>query len=246
MPRFLRIERLIGKERLELLKSKKVVVAGLGAVGGYAVEGLARAGVGYLRVVDFDKVNPTNINRQIYALESTIGKLKTDVAVARVLDINPNCDVRGIPAFIDDQSLPDIIDFKPDLVIDAIDSVNPKATLIRYCYTNEFPIISSMGAALRTDPLKIRIGDISEVKGCPLARHVRKRLNKFDIRQGVDCVYSTELVNFEYREPEEDLHVEHGYERGRKRRVLGSLPTITGIFGLMIANYAIQKLSNLE
>jgi tRNA threonylcarbamoyladenosine dehydratase len=244
--RFSRTRRILGQDRFAKLVSSRVTVVGLGAVGGYVVEGLARAGIGHLRLVDFDTIQPTNINRQIFALESTLGSLKADSARRRVLDINPTCHVEALPLFAATETLDDILTPVPDLLIDAIDSLNPKVQLLAGAYTRKIPTLSSMGAALRTDPARIRTGDIFDSTNCPLAKHVRKRLRRQDIGRGITCVYSTEKVNFDYTE-EQNEEVKVGEtpfsDRGRERNVLGSLPTLTGIFGLTLANEAIQRLT---
>ncbi|WP_028580142.1 tRNA threonylcarbamoyladenosine dehydratase [Desulfogranum japonicum] len=246
MERFLRTQRLLGEERFLRLQQAFVTVVGIGAVGGYVVEGLARAGVGRLRLVDFDLVQPSNINRQILATENTLHRPKVTVAKERVLSINPQAEVEALEVFAAEETLEHILSPRPDLVIDAIDSLNPKVHLLMESWKKNIPTISSMGAALRTDPGRICSGDLSETRNCPLARRVRKRLRKEGITNGIDCVFSTEEVNFTYTEPEHD-HTEavvsvHD-DRGRTRRVLGSLPTLTGIFGLIIANRAILRLS---
>lgn len=239
MERFTRLEALIGKEKMERLATRRVTIVGVGAVGGHATEGLARAGVGHIRLVDFDRVEKSNINRQILALESSIGERKVDLAQARIKDINPRCQVETLPIFARENSYDEILSPAPDLIIDAIDSLNPKVGLIAEAVKRGIPIISSMGAALRTDPRFIRFGSVFESQGCPLARHVRKRLRKREITSGVSCVYSTEPVDFDYKMPAEKAD---GSE-GRVRNILGSMPTITGIFGLTIANYAIMALA---
>lgn len=239
MERFKRIEALIGKENMQRLAGRSVTIVGVGAVGGYAIEGLARAGVGHLRLVDFDKVEKSNINRQIIALESTIGEYKVEAAAKRVKDINPHCVVEALPTFAREDSYEEIFTPQPDLVIDAIDSLNPKVGLIEGAVQRQIPIISSMGAALRTDPRYISFGSVFDSKGCPLARHVRKRLRNRGVTGGVSCVYSSESVDFSYEQPLEPLA---DPSQGRMRNILGSMPTITGIFGLTIANYAIMAL----
>jgi tRNA A37 threonylcarbamoyladenosine dehydratase len=242
MPRLSRITRLLGKEKVQKLQNSYVAIIGLGAVGSYATEALARAGVGRLLLVDFDKVQESNINRQLYALSSTLGKYKADVAKTRVLDINPACRVEAQHVFVDQETRPILFAEKPDLVIDAIDSLAPKAELLTYCYRQNIPVFSSMGAALRTDPLQISSGDIFEVTSCPLAAQIRRRLRKNGVERGIQCVYSTEPVNFDYTQesPSEDQQ----FSRGRQRNVLGSLPTVTGIFGLTLANMGLLYLSN--
>lgn len=219
---------------------------GLGAVGGYAVEGLARAGVARLTLVDFDQIQPTNINRQILALESTLGQPKVEAAAARVADINPHCRIEALNRFVDQDSAAEILDGRPDFVIDAIDSLNPKVQLLLASHRRGLHTLSSMGAALRTDPALIRIGDISETRRCPLARRIRKRLKKEGIASGITCIYSTEIVDFDYQVPAAaDAYGDDDgcqVERGRARRTLGSLPTLTAIFGLMLANEVIRQI----
>ena len=196
MDRFTRTKLLVGERSFAQLSTAHVAVIGLGAVGGYAVEGLARAGIGKLTLVDVDHVQPSNINRQLYALESTIGQPKSIVARNRVLDINPGCQVRSVQLFADDKSILTVLDKKPDVLIDAIDSLNPKIQVLTASVIHGVTTFSSMGAALRTDPAQVRIDDISRTKNCPLARRVRKRLRSNNIKEGITCVYSTEKVLF--------------------------------------------------
>lgn len=240
--RFSRLEQLVSSEGLDKLKSSFAVVVGLGATGSYAAEGLARAGIGRLRLVDFDDVSVTNINRQLYALESTIGKSKTEVAEQRILDINPDCRVEAMKEFVNADHVDFLFEGEPDVVIDCIDSLNPKVELMAKTMQTSSKMISCMGAALRTDPSYIKVGKLKHVHHCRLARHIRKKLRKKEVSLNMTCVYSTE----DYRkipaeavgdyEQEEQRTLNHG----RKRRIIGSLPTITGIFGLTAANEAIQ------
>lgn len=235
---------LLGAESFQRLNQSHVAVVGLGAVGGYALEALARTGVGRLTVIDFDTIQPTNINRQILALESTLGRSKVAAAADRISDINPSCRVEPLDLFIDDSTVEEIFSRRPDIIVDAIDSMNPKVQLLRACYLSGIPTLSSMGAALRKDPLAIRVGDLSESNHCPLAKRIRKRLRKDNIVSGITCVYSTEKVDFDYRQEIEPAQIETGMDRGRKRNTLGSLPTITAIFGLVLANEVIRLLSS--
>ncbi len=243
MERFRRIIQLVGEERFNRLQNSFVTIVGLGAVGGHAMEGLVRAGVGRLRLVDFDNIQPSNINRQILALESNLGRPKVDVARERILAINPACQVETFEIFAAEETMDQILNPKPDVLIDAIDSLNPKIQLLTSAHQAGVKIISSMGAALRTDPTKIQYGDIFESRNCPLAKHVRKRLRRRNIEGGISCVYSTEKVDFDYRPPEEEDNATPYASRGRQRNVLGSLPTLTGIFGLYIANQVILQLT---
>jgi len=241
MDQFLCVELLIGKEKLKKIHKASVTVVGLGAVGSYAVEALARAGVGKLRLVDFDKIKPSNLNRHIYALRSTIGRSKVELAAHRIADINPSCKVEAMECFAAEESLDHILNNKPDLVIDAIDSMNPKTQLISACYHKKMPIISSMGAATRVDPLALRVADLFDTRCCPIAKQLRGKLKKEGVGRGVICVYSEELKNPGAVDASNKAS-EDDYKRGRPRSKLGSLPTITGIFGLTIAHTALEIL----
>ena len=243
--RFARIERLIGSTGLDKLNNSYVVVVGMGAVGGFATEALARSGVGRLRLVDFDIFTPGNINRQIGALDSTLGRPKVEVYAERIKEINPECAVEPLEVFAHTDSFEQIFNEIPDLVIDAIDSFNPKVELLSYLQSVNVPVISSMGAALRRDPAKIHIDELTNTTCCPLAKLLRKHLRRRGAGTEILCVYSSETRS---EIPENSIAAEsesedNYFERGRKRRELGSLPTITGIFGLTIANKAIEILS---
>lgn len=240
--RFMRTGLLLGEEGLRRLHEASVMVVGLGAVGGYALEGLARAGVGRLILVDFDTFDETNINRQILALTSTIGKKKTDVAAQRVKEINPDCVVETKDVFVNTDTIEDLLREPVDFVVDAIDALNPKCCLMQTLQEKGIPFISSMGAALKSDPSFIRLGALSRTKNCGLAKFIRKRLKKrgVDINK-ITCVSSEEQVNL----PETAImeSEDKNQESGRLRNTLGSLPTITAIFGLTIANAVIKQLT---
>jgi len=247
MERFSRTRRFLGEEKFDAVKRAMVTIVGLGAVGGYAAEGLARAGVGRLRLVDFDTIQKSNINRQILALGDTLGRLKVEVAKERIERINPECQVEALPLFAAEETLDEIFSPEPDILIDAIDALNPKIQLLVGAHRRNVRTYSSMGAALRTDPGKIKTGDIMRSNHCPLAKTVRNRLRRQGVNGGIECVYSTEQVTFDYQGPEETDQPASIYEkRGRKRNVLGSLPTITGIFGLILANAVILEISEMQ
>lgn len=243
---FSRIERMIGPDGLRRLQQAYVAVIGLGAVGSYAVEGLARAGVGHLRLVDFDEIRASNLNRQLYALQSTLGRKKCEIAHLRVLDINPACRAEAMSVFVHADTLDQVLAGPPDLVIDAIDSLAPKIELLAALRTRGIPFISCMGAALRTDPTAVRVGPLAKVHHCPLAQKVRKKLRLREIPVDFTCVYSVEPVDHlpeVARTPEAQPEAEEElFIRGRKRTALGSLPTLTGIFGLTAANTALKIL----
>ena len=236
-----RTRMLLGDEGLSRLQNAAVMVVGLGAVGGYALEALARSGIGRLVLVDFDVFDESNINRQILALTSTVGQKKTEVARRRVLDINPDCIVETRDMFVNADTLPQLLDIPVDFVVDAIDALNPKCCLMEALYERGIPFISSMGAALKTDPSFIKCGTLSASKNCGLAKFIRKRLRKRGLEiSRINCVYSDEQVCL----PETALAFDgDDASAGRVRHTLGSLPTITAIFGLTIANYVITSLS---
>lgn len=240
--RFLRTALLLGEDGLKRLRQSSVMIIGLGAVGGYALEAVARAGVGHLILVDFDKFDITNINRQILALDSTVGRKKIDVAKDRVLDINPECRVETVDMFVNAETIPELLKYEVDFVIDAIDALNPKCCLIEALYQKGMPFISSMGAALKSDPSCIHLGRLSDTKNCGLSKFIRKRLKKrgVDIKK-ITCVSSDEQTDL----PETAIESsgDEDNPNGRKRNTLGSLPTITAIFGLTIANQVIKALS---
>ena len=246
---FLRITRLLGEELVEELHTKTVMVVGLGAVGGMCLESLVRCGIGHLKLVDFDTVGITNLNRQILATYDTLGMPKIEVAKQRVLSINPECTVETLSLFVQEKTIDQVFSDKVDLIVDAIDSLNPKCALLQTAYERETAIVSSMGAALRRDPSLIRTGDLMDTYGCPLARQVRSNLRKRGISRGIEVVFSPELVRYTYKKPEEELHADFNEQisnLGRKRNVLGSLPTITSLFGQNLAHLALKKLMGSE
>jgi len=231
---------LIGTDGIKRLRASQVAIIGLGAVGSYAAEALARAGIGSLRLVDFDIIRPSNINRQLFALDSTCGLAKTEAAQRRIQDINPDCAVQAFRIFAHRDTIPQILAPPLEAVIDAIDSYTPKVEVIATSVAQGLFIVSSMGAANRTDPAAVRAGDLFRTQHCPLARLLRKRLRRRGVRSGVRCIYSVELPRpvSDQRNAEE----ENEYARGRRRTPLGSLPTLPGIFGLWAAQEVIAWL----
>ena len=232
--RFHRTSIILGNHGMENLHSSKIMIFGVGAVGGYAMEAIARSGVGHIVLVDFDSFDKTNINRQILALEETIRRKKVEVAKERISQINPECKVDVFDVFADKENISELLSVKPDFVVDAIDSLVSKCDLIEALWKNKIPFISSMGAALKTDVSTIKIAPLSQTKNCPLARQVRQSLrHKGVVLEDVACVYSEEQISAELT-------------KGAANKILGSLPTITAIFGLMMANYAILYLAKAE
>lgn len=188
-----RTELLIGASKLENLNHAHVLVVGLGGVGAYAAEMVARAGVGRMTIVDADSVAPSNINRQLVALHSTIGRPKAQVLADRLRDINPAIELTVIEEYIKDEATETLLDSAPfDFVVDAIDTLSPKVNLIRAALERGLPLVSSMGAGAKTDPTKIEVSDISRSHHCPLAHALRKRLHRIGIRNGFKVVFSAE------------------------------------------------------
>lgn len=244
MNQFHRTGLLLGDEAMEKLNHATVTIAGLGGVGSYAAETLARAGVGHLRLIDADVIGESNINRQLYALGSTIGQPKVDLAAARVLDINPNCHVEPLRCYIDGGSTDNLLTPLPDVLIDAIDTLSPKVGLLQRAVELNIPlIISSMGAANKLDPQAVRIADLSQTRHCRLARFLRKRLRRRGITQGITCVYSEEETG-RIIQPDELPEFEEPSKTcdGQIRVPLGSSPWLPAIFGLNAAATAVQFL----
>ena len=239
MSRFERVELLLGPAGLARLRRARVVVVGLGAVGSYATEALARAGVGHLRLCDFDRVQLSNVNRQLLALEGTLGRPKVEVARERVLQIDPNCEVEALDLFVHADTAGAVLAGAPDLLIDAIDSLNPKLALLEAALRAGLPTISCMGAALKRDPSAVRVAPLEQTRVCALARQIRKRLHRRGPTGDLRCVFSVEppAAALGPRCPEE-----HDEEHGRLRPALGSLPTVPGIFGLFAAAEALERL----
>lgn len=233
-----RTELLIKEEGLEKLIKANVLVIGLGGVGSFAAEFLARAGIGNMTIVDGDTVDITNINRQLPALHSTIGKHKVEVVAERLLDINPGINLIMINEFLNPERMDEVLDSeKFDYVLDCIDSVTPKLCLIKAAKRRKIKLISSMGAGGKTDPSKVMVRDISKTQNCFLARQIRKRLKKEKINKGFRCVFSNELQN------EESLKMTDG--ANYKRSFYGTISYIPAIFGLYAAaeviNYLVKQ-----
>lgn len=234
---FSRTELLLGEQQLQRLQSARVLIAGIGGVGGYAAEALARAGVGHLTLIDSDTVHPSNINRQILALSSTIGLPKVTVMTDRIRQINPDALVTPLQTLLTPENCAACLTPGFDLVLDAIDTFSAKLALLKQCVEQQIPVISSMGAAGKLAPDQVRIADIAESHGCRLARKIRKELRKSGISTGIPVVFSTEasgaiIADSERSEDADDT-----------RRPLGSISYLPGIFGLFMAGEAIKSLT---
>lgn len=236
---FNRTEILIGAEALQRLQQTHVCVIGLGGVGSYAVESLARAGIGRFTLIDFDVVGETNLNRQIIALRETIGKAKTDIMKERVLSINPEAEIITHQVFLAEENRVQLVQ-GADYYIDAIDSLGPKIGLLEYMVRQELKFISIMGAGNRLDPSCIHLAPINKSHNCPLARRVRKFLGRRGIKAGFPCVYSSELPI--KPDEDEDSPDEIIIQRGRQRKTIGSISYMPAMMGMTAASWVINSI----
>ncbi len=241
---FMRSIMLYGQEGFERLQKAHVAVVGLGGVGAYATEALVRAGIGKLRIIDCDIIKATDVNRQLLALSTNLGTSKIEAGSARLLAINPQLSLDARHAFFHFDTADALITRDLDFVLDAIDSLNPKAALIEHCAALSLPMISALGASSRTDPFAIRIATLNQTSVCPLARALRRHLRSRKIAADPPVIYSTEAPHAAaFDDPDSDTPESVGpYVRGRKRRALPSISTIPGIVGLMAANFVIFEL----
>ena len=229
-----RTELLLGEQKLNILRNAHVLVVGLGGVGAYAAEMIARAGVGHMTIADADTVGETNINRQLLALHSTIGRHKSEVMAERLRDINPEIDLQIVTDYIRDEKTYALLDATHyDYVVDCIDTLSPKVNLIAGAIERNIPLVSSMGAGAKTDPTKMEICDIAKTHHCPLAHMLRKRLHKIGIRTGFQAVFSPEPV----REGAMIL-----CEEQNKKSNTGTISYIPALFGIGCASVVIRCL----
>ena len=226
---------MFGVLRMPQLHQAHVMVVGLGGVGAYAVEMLCRAGVGEFTLVDGDTVNDSNRNRQLVALTSTVGKLKTDVLAARLRDINPEVKLHLYPEFLRDERTVELLKMAHyDYLVDAIDTLSPKVFMLQQAYLLGIPTVSSMGSGGKLDPTQVKICDIAKSDYCKLARMVRKRLHKLGVRKGITVVFSAEVV------PAERVMITEG-EQNKKSNV-GTVSYMPAIFGCYLASHIIRQL----
>ena len=241
---FIRTRLLVGDGPINKLNAAKVAVFGVGGVGGFCVEALARAGVGTLHLYDDDTVSESNLNRQLIALHSTIGKPKVEVMAERVLDINPNCDVKAIPMFYLPENADSVDLSQYDYVVDAIDTVAAKLELVKRCHELNVPIISAMGSGNKLDPSAFVVTDISKTQGCPLARVMRKELRKRGINH-LKVVYSEEEPLTPMAPPEEEAPADANGTRPpsiARRATPGSIAFVPGAAGLVLAGAVIRDI----
>jgi tRNA A37 threonylcarbamoyladenosine dehydratase len=229
-----RSEMVLGKEGLNKLRNSHVLVVGLGGVGAYAAEMLCRAGVGKMTIADGDTVNPTNKNRQLLALDSTMGKPKAEVMAARMKDINPEIEVTPLNEYIRDDRMIELLDQGFDYVVDAIDTLSPKIYLIYHTVQRKMPLVSSMGAGGKFDPQQVKVADISQTMNCGLARMLRKKLHRLGIREGFTAVYSPEEVD--------KSKVVSVTGETNKASIVGTISYMPALFGITCASVVIRDL----
>lgn len=230
-----RTELLLGAEKLERLRRAHVLVVGLGGVGAYAAEMIARAGVGRMTIADADTVSPSNINRQLVALHSTVGRPKAEVLAERLRDINPDIELKVVNRYIRDEETYTLLDAaRYDYVVDAIDTLSPKLALIKGALDRQLRLVSSMGAGAKTDPTRMEIADIGRTHHCPLAHMLRKRLHKLGIRSGFRAVFSAEPMH-------EGAMIL--CEEQNKKSNVGTISYLPALFGIGCASVVIRDLA---
>ena len=263
MNQFSRTQLLLGKKSLNKLAESRVIVFGVGGVGGYVAEALARSGVGHIELVDMDTVSETNINRQIIALYSTVGRYKTEVMRDRIMDINPEADVVVHNCFYLPETSAEFDFKKYDYIVDAVDTVAAKISLVMAAEEAGTPIISSMGAGNKLDPTAFEVSDIFKTSVCPLAKTMRRELKKRGIRK-LKCVYSKEeplsparwMQEYEKSSSDigegqdEDIETAELYkkelEESGKRQLPGSVAFVPSVAGLILAGEVIKDITNLD
>ncbi len=229
-----RTELLLGEEKLDILRNANVLVVGLGGVGAYAAEMIARAGVSRITIADADVVGESNINRQLVALHSTIGRQKAEILADRLRDINPEIELTVVNEYIKDNLTYELLDSaKFDFVVDCIDTLSPKIALILGTLERGIPLVSSMGAGAKTDPTQLEIKDIGKTHHCPLAHMLRKRLHRVGVRKGFKAVFSPEPM----REGAMILCDEQN-----KKSNVGTISYIPALFGIGCASVVIRTL----
>lgn len=239
--RFSRFELLVGAESLERLSKAKVAVFGIGGVGSFAAEALARSGIGALLLVDHDLVSITNLNRQLHALESTVGQPKVELMATRIQGINPSCQVDARQVFFQADNWQELLSTDLDYVVDAIDTVTSKLLLVEKCRELGIPVVSSMGAGNKLDPTQLRVVDISHTSIDPLARIMRKELRKRGIYKGVKVVYSAELPLTPDPVLVEQLRAA-GDVPAHRRQVTGSSAFVPAAAGMVVASVVVKDL----
>jgi tRNA A37 threonylcarbamoyladenosine dehydratase len=236
--RFERTRDLFGVEQFAKIRDSRIAVIGLGGVGSHAALALARSGVGELLLVDFDRVTASSLNRSPFAGPQDLGRYKVEVAQEALALTCPDTQINVRREFCHEETLDELLVPEPDGIVDAIDSLNPKVTLLAYCAWRKLPTFSSMGASARRDSTKVRTGDITDTEVCPLARQVRKMLRRRGVDSGITCVYSVEVPSPPLPPDLEDW----SYDRGRIRNRLPSQMSLPGIFGYTLAALVLDHL----
>lgn len=230
-----RTQLLLGEEKMQRMAAAHVLVVGVGGVGAYAAEMICRAGVGRMTIVDADIVQPSNINRQLVALHSTIGREKAEVLAERFRQINPALELTVLSVYLKDDNIPELLDAAPyDFIVDAIDTISPKCFLIYHAMQRRIKIVSSMGAGAKSDISQVRFADIWDTYHCGLSKAVRKRLQKLGVKRKLPVVFSTEQAD-----PKAVLLTE---EERNKKSTCGTVSYMPAVFGCFLAEYVIKRL----
>ena len=230
-----RTELLLGEEKMERLRKAHVLIVGVGGVGAYAAEMICRAGVGHMTLVDADTVQPTNINRQLPAIHSALGRPKAEVLAERFRDINPELDLTVLPVYLKDEAIPELLDSRKfDFIVDAIDTVAPKCYLIYHAKQRGIKIVSSMGAGAKKDITQVRFADLWETYHCGLSKAVRKRLQKMGVKRRLPVVFSTEQAD--------EKAVILVDDEQNKKSTTGTVSYMPAVFGCYLAEYVIRKI----
>ena len=230
-----RTELLLGEDKMKRIRASHILVVGLGGVGAYAAEMLCRAGVGRMTIVDADTVQPTNMNRQLPAMHSTLGMPKAEVLAARYKDINPDIELTVLPVYLKDENIPELLDSaKFDFIVDAIDTISPKCFLIYEAMKRHIKIVSSMGAGAKSDITQIRFADLWDTYHCGLSKAVRKRLQKMGVKRKLPVVFSTEQAD-----PKTVLLTD---DERNKKSTCGTVSYMPAVFGCYLAEYVIKRI----
>ncbi|MFC7372756.1 ThiF family adenylyltransferase [Fictibacillus iocasae] len=243
---FSRNELAIGKDGLQALKNSTVAVLGIGGVGSFSAEALARSGVGRLLLVDKDNVDITNVNRQVHALISTVGQPKVELMKQRIADINPDCEVIALKMFYTEETYEQFFEYGLDFVVDASDTITYKIHLMKECLKRKIPIISSMGVANKLDPTKLRITDISKTSYDPIAKVIRQRLRKEGIHKGITVVFSDEKPVQIREEIRAEIVPENAPGIRKAKMPPSSNAFVPSVSGLFMAGHVINKLLEIN
>lgn len=225
---------LIGEDALKRLTQKHVMVVGMGGVGSFAAEFIARAGVGRMTIIDGDVVDPSNRNRQLPALATTHGQPKVTIMAERLRAINPELQLQAVQEFVNPEMVQHMLALQPDFIVEAIDSVTPKLTFMRLAYESGIPLVSSMGAGGKLDPTQLQVVDISKTYNCPFAQQIRKTLRAQGVRKGIEVVFSAETP------VKESLMMTDG--SNYKKSFYGTISYMPATFGAVTASVAVRKL----